>query len=65
MYNAITNPSKINARSPEHNAYGAYISHQFAHFSCCSFWISREMSNKRPGHLFDCKSPNGDYTKQQ
>ena len=48
MYNAITNPSKINARSPEHNAYGAYISHQFAHFSCCSFWISREMSNKRP-----------------
>ena len=63
MYNAITNPSKIKARYPEHN--DAYISHQFAHFSCCSFWISREMSYKRPGHPSDCKSPNGDYTKQQ
>ena len=50
MYNAITNPSKINAQSPEHN--DAYISHQFAHFSCFSFWISREMSNKRPGHIY-------------
>ena len=63
MYNAITNPSKLNALSPEHN--GAYISHQFAHCSCFSFWISLEMSNKRRGHLFDCKSPNGDYPKQQ